>query len=143
MKRNDKPDIIVCAVDNDMTRVCIAEYGIKNHIPVIFTAVSSDGNHGYVFIQEPGKACLACLFPEAVGNEKTPCPGTPAIKDILKAIAGIDLYAIDATIMNRKRNWNYRMIYLAGYVPDHSSYIEQNPQCRLNCSHSGHHNAQK
>ncbi len=128
-----RPDLVVCGVDNDETRVYISKYGIYNSIPVIFTAVSRDANHGYVFIQEPKKACFACSFPNSLNNYTTPCPNTPALKDILKIVAGIALYAIDAVLLDRHITWNYRMIYLAGYMADQKLIKGTNLNCEL-CS---------
>jgi len=127
-------DVLVCGVDNDETRKFVAQYGLSAGIPVIFIAVSRDGNQGYVFVQRPKSACYGCAFPDAVNNEITPCPGVPAIKDILKVVAGVALYAIDTVLMGRKRNWNYRLIHLAGYMPDIFRTIEPLADCPLNCS---------
>jgi len=126
-------DLIVCGVDNDETRIFVSRYAIKNMLPVIFSAVSRDANQGYVFVQEPGKACFGCAFPKAISNESTPCPNTPAIKDILKVVSGFALYAADTILVSRKRDWNFRMIYLAGFVPDENRWIERKPECPL-CS---------
>jgi len=126
-------DLIVCGVDNEETRIFVSRYAIKNKLPVIFSAVSRDANQGYAFIQEPGKACFGCAFPNAISNQATPCPNTPAIKDILKIVSGLTLYAADTILVSRKRDWNFRMIYLAGYVPDKNRWIGRNPECLL-CS---------
>jgi molybdopterin/thiamine biosynthesis adenylyltransferase len=126
-------DLIICAVDNEETRIFLSRYAIKNKLPAIFSAVSRDANQGYVFVQEPGKACFACAFPNTISNQITPCPNTPAIKDILKIVSGLALYAADTILMSRKRDWNFRMIYLAGFVPDENRRIAPNPDCPL-CS---------
>lgn len=132
-----RTDLIVCGVDNDETRIFVSRYAINNMLPVIFSAVSRDANQGYVFVQERGKACFGCAFANAISNETTPCPNTPAIKDILKIVSGLALYAADTIFMSRKRDWNFRMIYLAGFVTDDNRWIEQNPNCPLcSCSRS-------
>jgi len=124
-------DVIVCGVDNDDTRVFVSRYGLDHGIPVVFSAVSDDANHGYVFVQQVGGACFGCAFPRALIPHPTPCPGTPAAKDILNVMSGFSLYAIDSLLMDRKRTWNYRMIHLAGYAPDSKQLIERNPECPL------------
>jgi len=123
-------DVAFCLVDNNSTRTFTARHYLKTR-PVIFTAVSNDANHGYVFVQEPGKACFGCLFPNAAKDEREPCPNVPAVKDILKIVSGIVLYALDTLLMDRKRNWNYREIYLAGFVPDSSRIVEKLDTCPI------------
>ena len=99
--------VIVCAVDNNPCRIAVSTYYRELQIPVIFTAVSADARHGYVFVQEPGKACFGCLFTDAVNDETYPCPGTPAVKDILKVVGGLVSYAVDTLLMDRLRLWTY------------------------------------
>ena len=127
------PDIIICGVDNDQTRIFVSKYGLKHNIPVIFSAVSGDGNNGYVFVQESGGPCFGCAFPSAISNIKTPCPGVPAIKDILKVVSGFTLYAMDSILMERRRNWNLRLIFLSGDIPDGKNMLKRKDSCRL-CS---------
>ena len=124
-------DLLVCGVDNDQTRVFVSRFALEQKLPVIYSAVSRDGNQGYVFVQEPGKACFGCAFPGAVEGGISPCPNAPAIKDILKVVAGVVLYAADTIVCDRKRNWNYRVIHLAGFMPDVSKVINRLPECPL------------
>jgi hypothetical protein len=92
--------------------------------------------HGYVFVQEPGRACFGCLFPKSHKARKAPCR-TPAVKDILKVVAGFALYAIDSLLMKRPRNWNYRDIHLAGFAPGCECVIEKRNDCPL-CGGTSH-----
>jgi len=126
-------DLIVCGVDNDASRVFASRYAVKLEIPAVFVAVSRDANQGYVFVQEPGHACFGCAFPQAVSDDEKPCPGTPAIKDILKVVGGIALYAIDTILTARRRCWNFRMVYLSGFVPDNCTEIARKDSCAI-CS---------
>lgn len=126
-----KGDVVICGVDNNETRVAVSRYFLKT-TPVVFVAVSEDADHGYVFIQEPDQACYGCLFPEAV-NDNTHHPCSPAIIDILKVVAGIATYAADTLLMNRKRNWNYKEIFLSGNVPERNYIIEKRADCPI-CS---------
>jgi len=45
-------EVVVCGVDNNPSRFVAARYFRQAAIPVIFTAVSADADHGYVFIQD-------------------------------------------------------------------------------------------
>jgi adenylyltransferase/sulfurtransferase len=107
--------VVICGVDNNPARVAASRYFRTKGIPVIFTAVSADADHGYVFVQEPAGACIACLFPDMVNDERYPCPGTPAIADVLQAVGSIAVYALDTILMNRPRVWNYRRVSLSDY----------------------------
>jgi molybdopterin/thiamine biosynthesis adenylyltransferase len=124
--------VAIVAVDNNPTRVAASCFYRKQGIPVIFTAVSAQADHGYVFIQKPGEACFGCLFPHAVNDETYPCPGTPAVKDILKVVAGVVVYALDTLLMERKRFWNnYKSIYLDGSIPGSDCMMERRKDCKL------------
>jgi len=130
-------DCIVSAVDDERAREEIAEYGLIVKKPVVTLAVSSDGDAGYVHIQRPGEGCWGCAFPrkrrlrDDPGSYRAPCPGTPAIKDILMLLAGAGLYAIDTLLMDRPISWNYREFHLAGFAPDVVCRIERVPGCHL------------
>ena len=124
-------NLVICGVDNDQTRVWCSRYCFDHSLPAIFTAVSRDADQGYVFVQEPGGACFGCLFPDAVGNEITPCPGVPAVLDILKIVGGLVLYASDTLLMQRRRDWNYRLVRLAGYVADEKRWIPSQFDCDI------------
>ena len=122
---------MICGVDNSQTRIATAKFGLESKIPVIFTAVSEDAGHGYVFVQEPGKACFACMFPDEVLDFSEPCPNTPAVKDILKVVAGLALYALDSLVMQRKRNWDVRMVFLSGDSPEWLGRVKRRLECPL------------
>src|SRR6266404_3134611 len=95
-----------------------SRYFRAKHIPVIFTAVSRDADHGYVFIEESDGPCIACLFPDMVNDDRYPCPGTPAIADILQAVGALAAYAVDTVLMDRPRAWNYRRVSLSDRALD-------------------------
>lgn len=123
-------DVVICGVDNNPARTLASQYFGSLKKPVIFTAVSADADHGYVFVQQPGRACLGCLFPDMVSDDRYPCPGTPAIADILQAVGALAVYAVDTLITNRQRTWNYRRLSLSGISGQGSAVIPQ----RLNCT---------
>ena len=96
-------DVAICGVDNNPARVAACRYFRAIGIPVIFSAVSIDGNHGYVFVQGKDGPCIACMYPDMVNDDRYPCPGTPAIADILQAVGALTVYAVDTLLMNRPR----------------------------------------
>jgi len=122
--------VVICGVDNEEARITASRY-FHNSVPVIFIAVDETADHGYVFIQDKGgRPCYCCLYPGAlVDSGRKRCTPAGAVKDILKAICGIALYAIDTIVMGRPRNWNYRHITLAGFVPEACKYIPAIPEC--------------
>ena len=123
-------DIVICAPDNDEARTYISKH-FYNTTPVIFTGLDLSANTGYVFIQEPGKACFGCTLPNAVNNEREPCPNSPAVIDIVKIAGGLILFAIDSTVMERKRNWNFRQFFMGGFVPEIVKIVERREGCEL------------
>lgn len=124
----------VCGVDNNRTRVDVCRYYLEQGTPVLFIAVDLVAESGYVFVQQPGQACFVCAFPNALKPSKLPCR-TPAVKDILKVVAGLAVYAVDTLLMpGRKRNWNYRNCHLAGFAPSEQALVERRPDCPV-CGH--------
>ena len=124
-------DVAICGVDNNPARIEASRYFRNLHIPVIFTAVSADADHGYVFVQESDGACFGCLFPDAVDSRTYACPATPAIADILQAVGALAVYAVDTCLMGRPRKWNYRRIYLSDGQWDSGAVVEIRPDCLL------------
>lgn len=123
--------VVVCGVDNNPGRILASKYFRGKGIPVVFTAVSADGDHGYVFVQDKTGPCIGCLFPDSVNDERYPCPGTPAIADILQAIGGLAVYAIDSCLMRRPRFWNYRRISLSRGADDSAQQLQMRKNCRV------------
>lgn len=124
-------DVAICGVDNNPARVAASWFSRRNHRPVIFTGVSRDGDHGYVFVQDKDGPCIACLFPDIVNDERFPCPGTPAIADILQAVGALAVYAVNTVLMKRARTWNYRRLSLSDSSLDGGSMIVQREACDL------------
>jgi molybdopterin/thiamine biosynthesis adenylyltransferase len=123
-------DIAVCGVDNNPARVAASRFFRTKGVPVIFTAVSGDGDHGYVFVQEREGPCIACLFPDMIDDDRFPCPGTPAIADILQLVGSLAVYAVDTLLMQRRRNWNYRRISLSDGSLDGAAVVMTRIGCR-------------
>ncbi len=114
-----QPDFVVCGVDNQFpeTRLEVSRWCRSRNIPAVILGVSTDASHGYVFVQTKGQADWACVFRPEIKRDQgsaTRCPGTPACVDILKALSGPALYAIDSLLMSRPRHWNYWSISLSG-----------------------------
>lgn len=128
-------DLAICAVDNNPARVLASSYFRSKNIPVIFTAVSRDADHGYVFVQDRDGPCIACMFPDIVNDDRFPCPGTPAIADVLQAVGALAVYGVDTVLMNRPRTWNYRKISLSDPSLDGGSMIAQREGCEI-CKHN-------
>jgi molybdopterin/thiamine biosynthesis adenylyltransferase len=126
---NMQCDVAICGVDNNPARMAASRYFRAKKIPVIFAAVSRDADHGYVFVQEAMGPCIACVFPDMLNDDRYPCPGTPAISDILQAIGAFAVYAVDTLLMKRPRTWNYRRTTLSHAALDGSSVIVQADTC--------------
>lgn len=124
-------DVASCGVDNNPARVAASWYFRSKNIPVIFTAVSRDADHGYVFVQDKDGPCIACMFPDMVNDDRFPCPGTPATADILQAVGALAVYAVDTILMKRPRTWNYRRLSLSDPSLDGGSMIAQREGCEL------------
>jgi molybdopterin/thiamine biosynthesis adenylyltransferase len=124
-------DVAVCGVDNNSARVTAARYFLQRNIPVIFTAVSADADHGYVLIQEVNGPCLGCSFPGIEEDAKFPCPGTPAIADILQLMGAFVTYGVDSILMERKRSWNYRALYLSSGEWDTATLAGRKSDCSI------------
>lgn len=124
-------DVAVCGVDNNPTRIFTAREFRRRHIPVIFLAVSAQADHGYVFVQEPSGTCIGCIWPDSVTDARYPCPGTPAMADIVFLTASIASYAVDTLIGERPRTWNYRAAHLVDASWDRAMVVEPRQDCCL------------
>ena len=130
--------VAVCGVDNNPARVLASQHFRDLGVAVVFTGVSTDADHGYVFAQEEQGPCFGCLFPDAVNDQRFPCPGTPAIADILQAVGALAVYAVDTCLTKRKRDWNYRKIQLSGGASDSSQRIPIRSGCPMHeTNHTG------
>jgi molybdopterin/thiamine biosynthesis adenylyltransferase len=122
-------DAAICGVDNNPARVAASRYFRWKSIPVIFTAVSRDADHGYVFVQDTDGTCIGCMFPDMINDDRYPCPGTPAVADILQAVGSLAVYALDTLLMKRSRNWNYRRVHLSDGSNDACALISTRQDC--------------
>jgi molybdopterin-synthase adenylyltransferase len=130
--------LAIVAVDNNPCRIAASRYYREQAVPCIFTAVSEDASHGYVYLQLPGQACFGCHFTDAVNDETYPCPGTPAVKDILKVMGGIVSYCVDSLLMQKRlRTWNFKEVFLST-DDDRTWQVAKRSDCKL-CSTPQHH----
>ena len=123
--------VAIVGIDNNPGRIAASTYFRRLSMPVVFTAVSETANNGYVFVQEASaeSPCFGCMFTDAIDDKTYPC--TPSVKDMLKVVAGITVYAVDSLLMERKRFWNYKDEYLDGSVPGNSWQVEKRKECQL------------
>lgn len=124
-------EVAICGVDNNPARVAASRFFRTKKTPVIFTGVSIGGDHGYIFVQDKTGPCIACLFPDIVNDERYPCPGTPAVADILQVVGGLAVYATDTLLMERARNWNYRRISLVDQTLDGATQVLLREGCMI------------
>jgi molybdopterin-synthase adenylyltransferase len=134
-------NVAICGIDNNPGRVACARYFRAAGVPVIFSAVSREANHGYVFVQEADGPCIACLFPDMLNDDSHPCPGTPAVADILQFVGALSVYVVDTLALLRKRTWNYRRLALSGTEPDGFGRVPKRSDCRL-CGRATPHSGQ-
>jgi hypothetical protein len=84
---------------------------LKRGITAIFGAVSANTLNGYVFVQEPGKACFWCFKPDMPVQKDTRCY-QPAVVYSHTAVIGIATYAAVRLIMGQELGWNCYDVHL-------------------------------
>lgn len=124
-------DVVICGVDNNPARISACSFFRKRNIPVIFTAVSANADHGYVFIQDTTGPCWACVFPDSIDDHRFPCPRAPAMADILQAVGAVAVYAIDAISLERPRKWNCFRLSLSGVNSLVGCSLPQRRECQM------------
>ena len=124
-------DVVVSAVDDGETRAAIAQFARDQGIPALFGGASEQADYANLFIQEVGGTCFACGFPGAEGAGRTPCPGSPAIKDLFKQLGGLVLYAIDTLFMSRPRTWSLHTLCPADATFTRSGRVERRAGCPI------------
>lgn len=126
-----RPSAVVVAVDRRSARHQAASWCLEVGVPLICAAVGRDGDGFYVFVQEPGGACLGCYLGSALTTERrSPCPGDPAILDTLLVTAGHVAYAVGTVVTARARRWNLLRASLASGVV-HAHVIPRRPDCSV------------
>ncbi|MCC6678640.1 MAG: ThiF family adenylyltransferase [Phycisphaerales bacterium] len=143
-----KPDVLICAVDNQIpaTRAMASRWGLHHGVPVVITGVTPDADGGYVFVQQTsgtdaerrelsfrGRGCWGCaLKPEELpASTFAVCPESPASIDIIKTLSGLALYAVDTVVMRRPRDWNYRVVSLHRGEYGGGTLVAPRPSCTL------------
>ena len=123
-------DAVICAVDNNPTRISVTEYCLSNDLPLIINGVSRDGSQMYCAVQLPDKACFGCIMPQEINYSRYPC-NLPGIIDIIQVVSGFSVYALDTILMQRHREWNLRMLSLDGSMPESSLLVLRNDSCSM------------
>jgi molybdopterin-synthase adenylyltransferase len=124
-------DVIVSAVDDGEARGEIASFGLQHKIPVIFGGASQEANYAKLFVQEPNQACFTCACPEEADGQRTPCPGSPAIKDLFMLLGSYMVYAIDSLFMDRPREWNLHTFCPRDAAFTESKRVERRSDCPI------------
>jgi len=124
-------DVIVSAVDDGEARADISRYGLKRKLPVIFGGASQAADFAKAFVQEVGGACFACACPDEADGTRTPCPGSPAIKDLFMLLGSYMVYAIDTLFMKRPREWNLHTFCPRDAALTQSGRVERRADCPI------------
>jgi len=124
-------DMVISAADDDRTRVAISKFARERDVPAMFGGASVAADNAQLFVQEVGGACFGCAFPDEINDERTPCPGSPAIKDLFKQLAGLALYAVDSLVMDRPRYWHLHTLCPSNAEFTVSSPVKRRPDCPL------------
>ncbi len=121
---------IACGVDNNPARTATSLFALTHGVPVVYAAVGTDGGSLYCFVQEPGKACFGCAFPQFVNDDRHPC-SLPGIICVTQVVAGFIAYAVDTLICNRYRGWNLVSLTMHGDLKPVQETVARNPHCPL------------
>lgn len=126
------PDVVLCGVDNDEARVAVARFSVLHYIPVVFIAVSKDGEAFSLFIQRPRQACLACRQPSVLEpKEPQLCIPVPAIADILQVAAGFGARAVVGELLGSPISDEYNLRQITFTKFDIKQQVQRNPDCVL------------
>ncbi len=123
------PDVGVVGVDNDKARAQACAWFLHINRPLVCVGIARDADGGYTFVQEPQKACLGCYLGELLLRDSgNPCPGAPAVIDVLQVMGGFAAFAVGTLIMKRPRRWNVvRLSLAAGQV--RPGIVERRSDC--------------
>lgn len=124
-------DVIVCAVDDGQSRIALSKFSLERQIPVVFGGASTTADYANLFVQEVGGACYACAFPDEIDGQRTPCPGSPAIKDLFMQLGGLMVYAIDTLFMERRRTWTLHTLCPADAAFTRSGMVDRRADCPI------------
>lgn len=124
------PDVVVAAVDNNKARLDAASWCLGIGRPLVSVGIARDASGGYVFVQRPGGPCLACYLGSRLTQPgRSPCPGTPAVVDVLQVVCGFAAHAVRSLAMKQPLGWNVARGFLASGFS--SAVAERSPGCPL------------
>lgn len=130
-----KADVVVSGVDNNAARLQACQWSRKIRKPLVCAGVGEKAEGAYCFVQEPGKACLGCYLGNALLQGGSPCPGTPAVIDVLHGVGGFMSYAVTSLLMPRPRSWNLVRFFM-GSAEWKVAIIEPQKRCPV-CQGAG------
>lgn len=125
-------DIILCLVDNNLTRVDVAKYGLKYDVPIVLCGVSENAKCGYVFIQKSKSGCFNCLWSmdnKGAEEKRNQC-NRPSVIYIHQIMSGIVSYVTTGLIMDWTIPWTYLEIDIDGYIRSLNK-IPRKDDCKL------------
>ncbi|MCE4609124.1 MAG: HesA/MoeB/ThiF family protein [Desulfurococcales archaeon] len=83
-----KPDLIIDALDNWISRKILGKYMCENNIPLVHAAV--DGFYGQVILLDPNKGyCIDCIAPRTEHKRKTPIPNVGAGVGVIASLEAL------------------------------------------------------
>lgn len=127
------PTVVVAGPDNNAARCEASQYCLLHHLPLVCLGIAVDATMAYVAVQEPGKACLGCILGQhLLTGTRSPCPGTPAVADVILTVAGFAVYALTSLLMPRPRAWTITDVSMATGTATsrHVSIQHHCPLCR-------------
>lgn len=128
-----RPTLVVSGVDNNRCRREVEQWCLSISVPHIAIGIARDASSGYVFVQEPGRACLGCYLGGCLRDQnRSPCPGTPAVLDVLQTVCGFANFAVSSVLTNRPRTFNLVRAFMGSGTAT-GSVVEPREGCQM-CS---------
>jgi len=123
------PDLVLSGVDNNRCRLESTQWCLEIERPQVCVGLSRQANGGYCFVQEPGGACLGCfLGSRLTDGARSPCPGTPAVLDVLQVLCGYAAFAVSTLLTARPRRWNLVRVFLERGETQ-AAVVQRRPDC--------------
>jgi len=88
-------NILIVGIDNNRGRLEAARWGHANHVPVVFSMLSSDGLRSQCFLQRPDGPCLSCVLPNLEAEALAPCAAASIASGMMAAAHSLEL-CVDA-----------------------------------------------
>lgn len=125
------PDVGIVGVDNDRARAQACRWYLDHDRPLVCVGISRTADSAYIFVQQPQSGCLGCfLGKHLVSDGGSPCPGAPAVMDVLQVAGGFGVYAVSSLVMPRPRDWNLIQVSMADGLA-RAALIERRFDCPM------------